>query len=506
MASIAQIIGKVNPRLYASNGSDLLKKYGSAENIPADEIKPKATTYSIKDGFFKLEEEGAEASHTLVYDSSSETLEPIYFFILDLMNDLGFKSEKLIDNFTSSPGSGHFQELATRKTIMQQQGTKLLGDVNTVLRSILNIIYDLKEFRIRLNSYDELKSGNKEAALLSLKQVWMDKVDITKGNSSLKAMGLGQAGFQTLLDAFLAAKDAKDAEKLDLNDRVKRILKARLQEFNIWLSQSESELRKRYEMEKTYLKSQVSSLKIYARWAKPYLKFAQELESKESGRSPDVVKAFNTIVLELTLLGKREIKVKDDAIAGKLPKEFQEDKFLKTLKKRNYNTCVLVQFTFRGIPQKAMQQSHFTFGGRAEVSFKAYALNDDEIKKIDEELESDDIGTALQLVESATTESLGQLKEDIDFFLEEDSQKKEEKQNSGDVNPFKALVGGYDKSTKKETKKEETKSETKKTGSVIKDDFIEKAHLRPLAAEGAQEMAFTIFDIYKKAHGMPSYT
>ena len=501
MASIAQIIGKVNPTLYASNGSELLKEYGSSENIPADKVKPQAIKYSIKDSLFKLEkEEGAEASHTLVYDSSSETLEPIYFFILDLMNDLNFKSEKLIDNFTSSPGSGHFQELGTKKTIMQQQGVKLLGDINIVLKSILNIIYDLKEFRIRLNSYDELKSGNKEAALLSLKQVWMDKVDITKGNSSLKAMGLGQAGFQTLLDAFLAAKDVQESEKLDLNDRVKRILKARLQEFNIWLSQSESELRKRYEMEKTYLKSQVSSLKIYARWAKPYLKFAQELESKESGRSPDVVKAFNTIVLELTLLGKRGIKVKESAIEGKLPKEFQEDNFLKSLKKRKYNTCVLVQFTFRGIPQKAMQQSHFTFGGRAEVSFKAYALNDDEIKKIDEELESDDIGTALQLVESATTESLGQLKEDIDFFLEE------EKQKSDDVNPFKALIGGYDKSSKKENKKEETKPGVKKTSSVIKDDFIEKTHLRPLAAEGAQEMAFLIFDVYKKAHGMPSYT
>ena len=71
------------------------------------------------------------------------------------------------------------------------------------LRSVLNIIYDLKEFRIRLSHYDDLKTEKKEAAILALKQIWMDKVDIQKGNSSIKAMALGQAGFQTLIDAFL---------------------------------------------------------------------------------------------------------------------------------------------------------------------------------------------------------------------------------------------------------------------------------------------------------------
>ena len=65
---------------------------------------------------------------------------------------------------------------------MQQQGTKILGDINTVLRSILNIIHDLKDFRTRLQGYDDLNSKDKntsEGAKLSLKQIWLDKVDIT---------------------------------------------------------------------------------------------------------------------------------------------------------------------------------------------------------------------------------------------------------------------------------------------------------------------------------------
>ena len=93
---------------------------------------------------------GPEAVNNLVYDSSSETLEPLYFFIVDLMGDFGLKPEKLVDNFSSTPGSGHFAELGQRGTIMQQQAGKIMGDVNTVLRSVLNIVYDLKDFRIRL--------------------------------------------------------------------------------------------------------------------------------------------------------------------------------------------------------------------------------------------------------------------------------------------------------------------------------------------------------------------
>ena len=448
------------------------------------------------------EKKGPEATNALVYDSSSETLEPLYFFIVDLMNDLGLKPEKLVDNFSSTPGSGHFAELGQRATIMQQQAGKILGDVNTVLRSVLNIVYDLKDFRIRIQQYDSLKSKSKEeqdAAILALKQIWMDKVDIQKGNSSLKAMALGQAGFQTLLDAFLIAKDEKEVDKIDLNDRVKRVLKPRIFEFNNWLKESEKELKKRYELEKTYLKSQVNSLKLYSRWVRPYLKAASDLEQKEGGRNPALVKTFNTIILELTLLGKTKLEVRDEALQGNLPKEFSDSRLTKG--KREYYSCVLVDFTFRGIPQKISQQSHFAFGGRAEVTFKAYALNNDELKKLDEELGKSDVGDVLNLIQGASTESLNELQEEIDFFLEDKETEKKEKKSSDESNPFLAMIGFYDKP---ESKPKET--EKKKPVVVRPEDWIEKNHLRRVAAENAATKSFDLFDIYKKAHGMASFT
>ena len=481
-ATIEQLIGKIHPKLYADKGAELLKKYRSIEAIPAEEVKEKQVL-----------------EHSLVYDSSSETLEPVYFFILDLMNDLGLKTEKLIDNFTSSPGSGHFAELGQRATIMQQQGTKILADVNTVLRSVLNIIYDLKEHKIRLQLYDDIKTDKKESALLALKQVWMDKVDINKGNSSIKAMAI-QAGFQTLIDAFLFVKEVKDVDKADLNDRVKRILRARILEFNTWLEYSEKELRKRYELERTYLKTQVNSLKLYSRWARPYLKAAQELEMKERGREPALVKAFNTIILELTLLGKKKIDVREEALSGNLPREFE--KFEK-LKIKDYYSCVLVNFKFRGIPQKVSQQAHYAFGGRAEISFKAYVLNEDEIQKLNEELEASDVSDVLRLIEGATSESLDELQEEINFFLEEKDEKEEQEKQKDSSNPFKALIGGYGG---KPTKPKVSVSQSTKKVIMRPETYAEKNYVRPLGEEKAKKLAFDLFDFYKKAHGMPSYT
>ena len=515
MPTIHQIIAAVSPDLYYAGDKNELKKlvndkgYLEAINVIEKKggFKTQAIKYSFTNDIFKWGKayQDHEAKHTLVYDSSSETLEPIYFFLLDLMTDMGLSPEKIIDNFTSSPGSGHFAELGQRATIMQQQASKILGDINNVVRSILNLVYDLKEFKIRLQSYNDLKSSNKEtkeAATLSLKQVWMDRVDINKGNSSIKAMAVaGGVGYQTLIDAFLFVKDEEQIDKVDLNDRVKRIVKQRIHEFNLWLNESGKELSKRYEIERKYLKSQVNSVKIYSRWAKPYLKAAQQLEMKDDSRNPALIKAFNTILFELTLLGKSKQNLKSAVEQTKLPKDFLKLDAKKQLK-RSFFSCVVVDFNFRGIPQKTTPyQQHYTFGGRSEMIFTGYSLNSEELSTIRKVLDQSDVEDALKLFENATTGSLEELQKDIDEFLneEEKSEKKGEKE-LGNISPFLAILGFYDKKPKAEPSK--SSSEIK----VVKpDDFLEKTYLRKLAAADAKDTAFTLFEIYKKAHGMPTY-
>ena len=65
--------------------------------------------------------------HSIVYDSGAEQLEPVYFWILDFMRDIGFDVEKLIDNFSTTVGGGYFSELGTKATKMQEEGMKILS-------------------------------------------------------------------------------------------------------------------------------------------------------------------------------------------------------------------------------------------------------------------------------------------------------------------------------------------------------------------------------------------
>ena len=80
----------------------------------------------------------------------------------------------------SSPGSGHFADMGQRATRLQEEGMKILGGLNQVIKSSLNLVYDLKEFEIRLDHYKDAKSEDPKKAeegLLALKQF-----DIHHGN------------------------------------------------------------------------------------------------------------------------------------------------------------------------------------------------------------------------------------------------------------------------------------------------------------------------------------
>lgn len=98
---------------------------------------------------------------------------------------------------------------------------------------------------------------------------------------------------------------------------------------------------------------------------------------------------------------------------------------------------------------------------------------------------------------------LMQMQNEINFFLEEKDSKEEKKQSKDESNPFLALFGFYDKGEKKEAPK---KKEDAADKPLKKDDWVEKTHLRPLAEEVAKATAMSLFDIYKKSHGMASYT
>lgn len=435
--------------------------------------------------------------HTIVYDSFGENLEPVYFWILDSMNKMGMQTTKFVDNFISSPGSAHFSEMGAKATRMQDEGMKILGGANQVIKSILNIVYDLKEFQVRLELYNKLKSENKsekEAAILSLKQIWLDQVDMKRGNTSIKAMALGQgAQFVTLIDAFMMAEDESlmyKGEKIDLNETVRRIVKQRIIEFSIWRKESERELRKRFEIEKIYLRSQVNTVKLYARWAKPYLKAAKSLEQRGT-ETAALVTAFNTTLFELALMGEGKYNPMDDVFQGNLPKVF------KSATKKKYSPILIVEFKFRSVPERAQQG--YGFRGRLEATFTSYALTSDEIKVLKHEIEKDDLGDMLTQIEGATEESLAQINTDISYFLDEkksEDKKKEEKKNSENDNPFSAIFSLF------KTEKKKEKSDKK---IVLTPDTEFEKVIRSQAIIESRKSCSKFYEVYKKVHSMPSF-
>jgi len=434
--------------------------------------------------------------HSISYDAYGESLEPIYFWILDYLNQKYGKVTKFIDNFISSPGSAHFSEMGAKSTRMQEEAMKILGTANQLIKSILNIIYDLKEFQMRLEIYDKLKSekkSEKEAAMLSLKQIWMDTVDIKRGNSSVKGLAIGQgAQFVTLIDAFMMAENEKleyKGEEIDLNETVRRILKQRMIEFLIWVKESERELRKRFEIEKIYLKGQVNTVKLYARWAKPYFKATKSLEQRGT-ETAALVTAFNTTLFELTLMGEKSYDPSEDIAKGDLPKTFKKIS-------KKYSPIAIVEIKFRSIPERT-QQGAYGFRGKLETTFTSYALTPDEIKILREQVEKDDLGDMIKQIEGATDESLAQINTDIEYFLgdKKEEDKKEKKNKSESDNPFSAILSLF--KIKKKEKKPGDKTE------LVPDTELEKV-LRSQALIEARKECSSMYESYKKSHSIPSF-
>ncbi|MFH1237987.1 MAG: hypothetical protein ABIH79_01180 [archaeon] len=442
------------------------------------------------------------ASYKITFDSQQAQLEPIYYWLLDFIQDMGWNMEKLVDNFTASPGSGQFSEMNMKATKMQEEGMKILGGLNQVVKSVLNLIYDLKEFEMRLAHYDDALSedkAKKEAGMLALKQTWLDNVDLKRGRGSIHQMA-AELGFTTIREVFMMANSLEDLKKMNnedegglINDQVYRILVPRISEYLKWMNYSEKELRKRFNIEKGYLKSQVETIKLYSAWMKPYLKAAEDLKQKGFEKNAALVNAFSTSMFELQLFGKKPVKV--------------PEKFKGYHLKRNYNQCIVIGLKYRGhVSQRMTQKGDYGFamGGRIDMVFDSYALNDEELSLVRKELDNDDIADSMAFSADVMEGALEELKEDLDYFLKNDEEKKKlEKskvEKSEDINPFAALFGLF---TGGGNTEKEKKAEISDVKDIKKDNFVEQT-VRAEAASAAGSTLYTVYDIYKKAHGMAS--
>ena len=456
------------------------------------EIREKLIKIIKKKGIVKLSN-GQPAEYQITYDTFGQTLEPVYFWVLDYLRNsgpsgIGFEVNKVEEEFEASAGGGYFGELGTKAAVMQDRAMKILETVNAVLRTILNLVYDLREYDMRLESYDEAdpkkehSAEKRQAAEYALKGIWMDQVDIKAGLGSINQLSRGDLQFVTLRDAFFQANSLKDVSKLDVNNRVATILKKKLGEYDHWRISSEIELRKRYSIEKNYLKSQVDSLRLYTKWAKPYLRAAQKLGMKEfmtpAGLpSPDIVAAFNNMQMELKLFAKSEIKPSNVF-----------DSYKKVKFKDKIYACIETEFKFRTAPQVARsgQSTHYAHMGIIDIIFRAYGLTGEDISDI----EKAEVFEDMDLVDQLTDVSLKAMQADIDHYLEGD---KEEKTKRNEFpNPLKGAQELFSPLKKVKIPAFSSRGASSYQVNTVLSE-AKSASLKNL---------LVVYDVFKKSHGM----
>jgi hypothetical protein len=443
------------------------------------------------------------AEYHLVYDSFGEGLEPIYYWILDTMRDtgpsgLGLDVAKGVEEFEASASSGYLGEMGQRATQMQQKAAEYLGAINQVIKGIVQLLYDLREFELKIANYDDAVSDDaskKRNGINALKAIWMDQVDIKKGRGSINGLSTQDLGFITLRDGFFEVEDSTGINKdLDLNDRVKRILKMKLEDFETWRKYSEGEIKKRYHIERAYLKSQKGTLHLYASWLKPYLRTEAKLRGKHS-KSPDIVSTFSTMENKLSLFGFKGVK--PGAVS---------DKYAKIKLDNNYFSAVEVELNFRTVPQAVQGQGgrHYIHGGRVDIKFRGYALDEMEVEAI----KSWEIQEDMKFLDEYISESLVEIEEEIDRYIAPVEEKKETEK----PHTIKQKLKAANKSNPFNDTMKDLKEiffpfklptiETRKKGDTQKSYVDEK--LKKILKSASKDLPLKLYNLYKKNHDMPA--
>jgi hypothetical protein len=174
--------------------------------------------------------------HVLVLDHPDEPLEPLYFNLLDdLQTRDDWRTTILVDTVAGTAGAGFSADLTRRVMQQQQQAAEQMGRIHGQIRALLQLWQKWREDKERLKAYDAVKSSiqpDKENALRVLQHRWRRT----------------------------AAPDSvsTDATKIEAD-------------FESWREQSESEQRKRLEIDRQLLANQLQMLKLQAGWLKFYL-------------------------------------------------------------------------------------------------------------------------------------------------------------------------------------------------------------------------------------------
>jgi hypothetical protein len=311
-----------------------------------------------------------------------DSLEAFYFNLLDWLEGQGWQVMKLVDHFHSAAGSGFAGDLSRREMKSQQEAARLLEASHELVGKMLRRVERIKEMERQFNV-----------------------LSVTGGPPTPNLQAAPE-------------KTVPESRKTNPDDD------------STWISSSPDELRTRLELERKQLRGQMDLLRLQARWVQPWLRSGDELREHTSRRA-DLVTAFNTALLKVVLLARRELPVTEMIHDGELPKLFAN------VPHRNYTPSVLVELQFRTAPKRVSTGTH-VFRGRVEVVLTSYALHDAEVAALEREMDRDDVGHLLHALGAGSVASAEAMIADIERLLAPSQAAVQEPEHS-DPNPFLVL-------------------------------------------------------------------
>jgi hypothetical protein len=246
------------------------------------------------------------------------------------------------------------------------------------------------------------------------------------------------------------------------------------------------------EVDHQLLRSKIETLKLYARWLAPYLRQVRQMEQNARGGS-DVVSLFNTAIVEITILAQREYPLADDVDKGVLPKTLLKGK------RRGCLPMLVIEMRMRAAPERASQGA-YGFRGRLELTATSYALNEDEIRVLQDQTEKSSIRDLLGTMGRDVVGTLNEILKQVESLVPKPVKSPEP---ADDPNPFLALFGLADK-------KQDNPGVTRGKGPAlnpwdIKPDSDFEAVLRSQALLDARRRCLGIYNSCKAILNMPVF-
>lgn len=449
----------------------------------------------------------------LASEKASASLEETYYWFLHwLREERGFTQvEKIYDIYSASENSAVFGSMGQRHAIQQDRASNFLRVIGEMVKTLFQIVRELRIIDEKIEPYRLWKE--KKSADMTLKHTFISLVEGGANNPDSVYSLATKVGFTVLPDLFFNThvytlddidSEVDDGSMKEFNKVVKTVLKRKLFQYINWKEKTEKELEARKRFQLQYLRQHWSAIQLYMAWIRPYLKTTRRMERSEGlTESPDIISMFDNTTMEIELLGKKPINIKD--------------------KDKHYG-CVLINFKYTTKPTLSYKpeygQQAVAHTGKVEVTLRAYGWHEEDIQAYKKMRREEDV-EMLRSINEHIGGAMDYLGKEFEQYLEEageehalakkkarEEQAKKESEASNDLDkeqrkfkqfgilePFLEIGSGFGElfggifATSK-VKKESPKSDK----HARSDDKMKKA------GKKASKEAGILYTVYKKSH------